>query len=37
VTFDRPFMILSGGDNDSYMQQFRNAYRNLFDRLTRDA
>ncbi len=30
-------MILSGGDDDSFMQQFRNAYRNLFDRLTRDA
>jgi len=35
--FDRPFLILSGGDSDSFMQQFRNAYRNLFDRLTLDA
>jgi len=35
--FDRPFLILSGGDNDSFMQQFRDAYRSLFDRLTHDA
>ena len=35
--FDRPFLILGGGDSDSFMQQFRNAYRNLFDRLTLDA
>ncbi len=35
--FDRPFLILSGGDQDAYMQQFRNAYTNLFGRLTHDA
>jgi predicted dienelactone hydrolase len=35
--FDRPFLILSGGDQYAYMQQFRNAYTNLFGRLTHDA
>jgi len=35
--FDRPFLILSGGDQDAYMQQFRNSYTNLFARLTHDA
>jgi dienelactone hydrolase len=36
-SFAQPFLILSGGDNDSYMQQYRNAYRNLYDRLAHDA
>jgi predicted dienelactone hydrolase len=36
-TLDRPFLILSGGDNDAYMKQFRDAFQNVFDRLTHDA
>jgi dienelactone hydrolase len=35
--FDQPFLILSGGDNDTFMQQYRAAYRNLYDRLAHDA
>ncbi|PYJ95736.1 MAG: hypothetical protein DME23_22950 [Verrucomicrobia bacterium] len=35
--FDRSFLFLSGGDSDAFMQPYRNAYRNLFDRLTGDA
>lgn len=34
---DRPFLILSGGDNDSYIKPFRDAFPNLFDRLQADA
>ncbi len=32
-----PFMIVSGGDGDTYMAQFRNAYRKMYDSLTKDA
>jgi dienelactone hydrolase len=35
--FNQPFLILSGGDNNAFMEQFRNAFTNLFDRLTHDA
>lgn len=35
--FDRPFLILGGGDGDQFMAPYRNAYRNLFDQLTSDA
>jgi len=34
--FSQPFLILSGGDYNPYMQQFRDAYTNLFGRLTHD-
>jgi predicted dienelactone hydrolase len=36
-TVDRPFLIVSGGDNDAFMKQFRDAFRNLFDRLNSNA
>ena len=36
-TLARPFLILSGGDNYEYMQQFRDAFRSLYDRLAHDA
>jgi predicted dienelactone hydrolase len=35
--FKRPFLIISGGDTNKFMQQFRDAYRELFGRLTNDA
>ena len=36
-TLNRPFLILSGGDNYEFMQQFRDAFRSLYDRLAHDA
>jgi predicted dienelactone hydrolase len=35
--FDKPFLILSGGDSDPNMQTFRASYTNLFAHLSQDA
>lgn len=32
-----PFLILGGGDSDTFMQPLRNAFRSLFDTLARNA